>query len=306
MKTLGIRILFILFLITGIQVGNTVFARTALDNTSMNNIKTEQFVGQDFTFLNLPFEKRSGGYEIFPVKDAEQMDYSAPIDFASHVDKEVTVTKTVYIPDQKEYMVYMTVKETGEELAELTRNGQLASLVLSSDLANAKDQFLGKTIYPKFRGLLGFQSNIQIPILIGRPVKVVDVITSSNAQKPISLIVSVDDEKCVLPIAYSWTNIPSANWSTTPAWQESFFLNDPRRTLGWSNSVWENIDKSKVVERMTMDQVQLSWGTPNRVESNNSVWIYGQKKLTFSQDKFQLIETVAYLSSASIRHADTL
>lgn len=290
MKTFGLRILFILFLSMGFPANQMVFGAPVLGSTSGIDIHTEQFAGQDFTFLNLPFEKQSIGYQIFTVRDAEQMDYSNPINFAQHVGKEATVTKTTYIEDQKEYLVYMTVKETGEELAELTRNGQLESLVLSSDMANAKEQFVGKTIYPKVRGLIGFQSEVQIPVLIGSPVKVVDVIANNNAQKPICLIVAVDGEKAILPIAYSWTNMPSINWSNAPAWQEDLFINDPRHTLGWSNAVWKDIEKSKVVKGMTKDQVRLSWGKANRTKNNGSVWIYGQKELTFSQDKLESIE----------------
>ena len=288
MKQFGLRILLMLSLIIGTGAASA-FAQTASDNDPVN-LTIEQFSGNDFTFLNLPSDQQTVGYEIFTVKQAEAWDRSYPSDFSGHVGKEVTVTKTVWVPDQKEYLVYMTVNDTGEKLAEPTRNGQLESLVLSSDLSKAKEKFLGKTVYPKARGLIGLNSAVKTPILIGSPVEVVDVTAGTNAQTPISLIVKVNGEQAVLPIAYSWTNLPTTSWSKTAAWKESLFLKDPRKNLGWSRSVWENVDKANVVEGMTKDQVLLSWGKPNLTQDNDTVWTYGRKILTFSEDKVQSIE----------------
>ncbi|WP_245741399.1 hypothetical protein [Propionispira arboris] len=201
------------------------------------------------------------------------------------------MSKVIPDPATKEYLVYLTVNDTGEELAEHTRHGQLSSLVLTSDLINAKEQFMGKTIYPKTRNLSG-SDDVTTPILIGSAVTVVDVVASSQARKPISLVVSVNGKNAILPIAYSWTNIPSTDWSSAPAWQEDLFLQDPRTTLGWSSDTWENIEKASVVENMTKDQVLLSWGKPNRTESNSTAWIYGSKKLNFSGSVVSSIETI--------------
>jgi hypothetical protein len=289
MKQFGLRILLMLALIIGTQGATSTFAKTSSDNDPVN-LTVEQFSGNNFTFLNLPSDQQTVGYEIFTVKQAEAWDRSYPSDFAGHVGKEVNVTKTVWIPEQKEYLVYMTVNDTGEKLAEPTRNGQLESLVLSSDLSKAKEKFLGKTIYPKARGLIGLNSAVKTAILIGSPVEVVDVTAGTNAQTPISLIVKVNGEQAVLPIAYSWTNLPAASWSNKAAWKEFLFLKNPRKNLGWSRSVWENVDKANVVEGMTKDQVLLSWGKPNLTQDNDTVWTYGRKILTFSEDKVQSIE----------------
>ncbi|MFA6850634.1 MAG: hypothetical protein WCS30_09805 [Selenomonadaceae bacterium] len=297
MKQFGLRILLMLAFIIGTQGATSAFAKTASD-TDPVNLTIEQFSGNNFTFLNLPSDQQTSGYKIFTVKQAEAWDHSDPIDFAGHVGKEVTVTKTVWLPEPKEYLVYMTVNDTGEKLAERTRNGQLESLVLSDDLAKAKEQFQGKTVYPKARGMIGFNSAVKIPVLIGSPVSVVDVIAGTDAQTPISLIVKANGKKAVLPIAYSWTNLPTASWLKTAAWQEDLFLKDPRKNLGWSRSAWENIDKANVVEGMTKDQVLLSWGKPNLTEDNGAVWTYGPKKLSFSGDKVQSIKVENQLASA--------
>ena len=290
MKQFGLRILLMLAFIIGTQGATSTFAETASDNDPVN-LTVEQFSGNNFTFLDLPSDQQTIGYKIFTVKQAEAWDRSDPIDFAGHFGKEVTVTKTVWLPEPKEYLVYMTVNDTGEKLAEPTKNGQLESLVLSSDLAKAKEQFLGKTVYPKARGLIGLNNEVKTPILIGSPVTVVDVIAGTDAQTPILLIVEVNGEKSVLPIAYSWTNLPAASWLKTAAWEDALFLQDPRENLGWSSSDWDNIDKANVVEGMTKDQVRLSWGKPSSTEDNGAVWIYGPKKLTFSEDTVQSIST---------------
>jgi hypothetical protein len=290
MKYFSLRILFVLSLLLGIQTAGLASAEDASQAVPAN-LTTEQFPGHSFTFLNLPADQQNVGYKIFTPAQAEQGDQSSPINFAEHFAKEATVNKVILDPVTKEYLVYLTVNNTGEQLAERTRNGQLSSLVLTSDLINAKKQFMGKTIYPKTRNLSG-SDDVTTPILIGSAVTVVDVVASSQAQKPISLVVSVNGKNAILPIAYSWTNIPTANWSNAPAWQEDLFLQNPRTTLGWSSAVWKNIEKASVVETMTKDQVLLSWGKPNRTENNSTAWIYGSKKLNFSGNVVSSIETI--------------
>ena len=290
MKYFSLRILCVLSLLLGIQTAGLASAEDASQAVPAN-LTTEQFPGHSFTFLNLPADQQSVGYKIFTPAQAEQGDQSSPINFSEHFAKEATVSKVIPDPATKEYLVYLTVNDTGEELAEHTRHGQLSSLVLTSDLINAKEQFMGKTIYPKTRNLSG-SDDVTTPILIGSAVTVVDVVASSQAQKPISLVVSVNGKNAILPIAYSWTNIAKSDWSTEPAWQEDLFLQNPRTTLGWSSATWENIEKASVIENMTKDQVLLSWGKPNRAENNGTAWIYGSKKLNFSGNIVSSIETI--------------
>jgi hypothetical protein len=303
MKLFSLRILLVLGLLVGFGTVSAVSAETA-SKTLPNDVKIEQWKGHSFTFIARPVDRQAAGYNIFKIGQATQGfagDKSVCIPYAAYVGKEVTVTETVPFDvgyNQLDYMVYMTVNDTGEKLVGRTLRGQLEGLVLTDDLNNARQQFLGKAVYPKYRTLLGLyvpgQNTIPeaVPITIGSPVTVLDVYTGNQNQKPIWLIVSVNGEKAVLPIAYSWTNMPTQSWTQTPPWQVALFTEDPRVSLGLNKSLWEQIEKGTVEKGMTKEQVRLSWGQPSDTAENDSVWIYGTKKLSFAGDALQSIEPI--------------
>lgn len=303
MKLFNLCILLVLSLLISFGTVSTTWAESS-NETSSVNLTTEQWTGHTFTFLALPADKQSAGYDIFTIDQASrgfEGDRSVRIPYAQHAGKQVTVTEVIPYPagpNQQEFMIYMTVNDTGEKLVGRTMRGQLEGLVLTADLANAKKRFLGKTIYPKLRELAGVyipgsnETPEAVPIPIGSPVTVVDVYPGNQSQEPIWLVVSFNGEKAVLPIAYSWTNIPVSSWAGTSPWQEAFFTEDPRLSLGWSHSLWYQIENGNVEEGMTKGQVMLSWGKPQRSEANDSIWVYGNKKLSFTGDVVHSMETV--------------
>ena len=297
MKIISLRILLVLSLLLGFGTASSVGAE-APSETSPANLTIQQWTGHNFTFLTLAADKQAAGYEIFAKEQGEQGfqgDPSVRIPYTQHVGKQVTVTEVVPFSagyNEQEYVVHMTVNETGEKLIGRSMRGQVASLVLTSDLDNARQQFLGKTIYPKFRQLSGTMDE-SVSTKIGGPATVVDVYTGNQTQEPIWLIVSVNGEKAVLPINYSWTNMPLQSWEPTSAWQDALFMQDPRMTLGGSPAVWNQIETGNVEESMTKGQVSLSWGKPVSIEQNDSIWIYGSKKLSFNGDVLHSIETLA-------------
>lgn len=190
----------------------------------------------------------------------------------------------------------MKVNGTGEKLIGRTMGEQLEGLILTADLKNARKYFLGKTVYPKFRALSGLyvpDLNTMpraVSTIIGGPVTVVDVYAGIQSQEPIWLVVLVNGEKAILPITYSWTNIPIQGWEQTPAWQEDLFIENPRVSLGESQELWNKIENGNVKEGMTKGQIALSWGKPPLNKTNDSVWIYGNKKLSFNGDVLNAIE----------------
>jgi hypothetical protein len=301
MKKMFLRLLFTVSLIL-VGAASSVWTVSAAEPSV--NLTAPQWVGNGFTFLALPADKQAAGYEIFAVNQAEQGfqgDRTLRLSYANHVGKEVTVTNIVSFPagnNQNEYMVYMTVNDTGEKLVGRTMRGQLEGLVLTADLVNARQQFLGKTVYPKYRELTGaydpgsyaIPDSISTPI--GGPAAVVDVYAGNQSQEPIWLIVTVNGEKAILPIAYSYTNVSVNTWTQSPPWQDALFIEDPRASFGWSQEVWNAIESSSVVEGMTKEQIRLSWGKANRIDGNGTTWIYGDKKLNFSGDVLQSLETV--------------
>ena len=303
MKKLCLRIFLILTLFTGFSVCGTAWA-DAPNPLSSSNIAIRQWPGRDFTFLALSDTSQFAGYEIFKVEDAKlgySGDRSVRLPYTKYVGKQVTVTEVVPFEsgyDKPDYMVHMIVKETDEALIGRTSRGQLEGLVLTADLDSARQYFVGKTIYPKFRALKSAympgqsRTAAAVPIKIGSPVMVVDVYAGERSEAPIWLIVSVNDEKAILPIAYSWTNTSTQFWSKDAPWQESLYLEDPRMTLGWSQDLWNKIERGQTELGMTKEQVQLSWGKPVRIEANGSAWIYGPYRLNFSGETLSNIVNI--------------
>ena len=302
MRTISVRILLVISLLIGFGT-SSVWAEVPSEKTSPN-IKVEQWTGKVFTFLSLAADKQPAGYEIFPAEQGVRGvngDSSLRIPYKEHVGKTVTVTEVVTFPagdNMQEYMVYMKVNDTGEKLVGRTMRGQLEGLVLTADIENARKAFLGKTVYPKFRELSGLyvpgwnaMPAAAVPITIGGPVTVVDVYAGIQSREAIWLIVSVNGEKAILPMLYSWTNTPLVCWTEAPAWEEDLFIENPRISLGGSQDVWKNIQKGNVEEGTTKEQVALSWGKPPLNKETDSIWIYNTKILTFYGDMLNSIET---------------
>ena len=301
MKNISLRILLVLSLLFGFGTIGSVGAEAA-------SVQIEQWTGNNFTFLPLS-SVQNNGYEIFTEEHADrgfQGDQSVRIPYAQYVGKQVTMNEVVPFTDsdnKKDYIVHMTVNETGEKLVGRSMRGQLEGLVLTDDLINARQQFLEKTVYPKFRELPGVYADGALPqpvaIKIGGPVTVIDVSAGNQSQEPINLVVSVNGQKAILPIAYSWTNSPIQPWGQTAPWENALFMDNPRNGLIGSNELWNKIETGIVEENMTKEQVNLSWGKPFSIESNDSVWIYGTTKLSFEGDILHSMETIPGILSVT-------
>ncbi len=276
-------------------------AGASADGASQN-LKIQQWKGQSFTFMSLPDDKQAAGYSIFKVENASrgfQGDVSVRIPYNTHVGKQVVITEVVAFDagyGLKEYMVYMNVIDSGEKLVARSMRSQVNGLVLTADLKNARKHFLGKTVYSKLRELPGLATSENpmpqaVKVGIGAPVVVADVYPGIQIQDPIWLVVTANGQKAILPMNYSWTNMPQVFWNDRPAWQDDLFLEDPHKTFNWSSDMWKQIETASVTVGMLKEQVRLSWGEATDMEQDGFVWIYGDKKLTFNGDVLISIET---------------
>lgn len=295
-------ILFCMVLLLGSCV-LTGFSATAM---SSPNLPPEQWVGKTFLFHALPADRQGDGYEIFKTGDAElgwAGDRSVWVPYAAHIYKRVRITDVVGFPagtNQKEYLIYMIEKDTGMKLVGRTVRGQLEGLLLETDLNQARKQFLGKKVYVKKHFLeledkLGGEPPQTISVRVGGGVQVVGVRAGIRTDEPIQLIVLVDGQRAVLPIAYSWTNIRGSAWKQIQPWQEMLYIEDPRAKLGWPQEVWDKVEAGSVETGMTKSQVELSWGLPEDIIDDpygswKSVWKYGTSFLTFKGDCLVAIE----------------
>lgn len=130
MNWFSLRILLVLGLLISLGTAAPSLAGAA-GKSSPAGIKTEEWAGHSFTFLALPADRQSAGYEIFTLDQADQGfqgDRSVRIPYAGHVGEQVTVTEVVPFAagdNQLEYMVHMVVNTTGEKLIGRTMRGQI-------------------------------------------------------------------------------------------------------------------------------------------------------------------------------------
>ncbi|MDR3589880.1 MAG: hypothetical protein P4N41_09505 [Negativicutes bacterium] len=259
------------------------------------NLPVESWVGQSFVFLALPADKQDDGYDIYAEDQAArgwQGDQAGRIPYAAHVAKQVTIIRVVATADPVfDYIVHMEERETGMKLAGRTIRGQLEGLAPARDRENARQQFVGRTIYTKRTTLIGVADPatnpgpLSLTVPLGTPILVTDVWDGIQSAEPVWLVVSVHGQKAVLPIAYSWTNQPANSWSAGLPWQQVLFLEDPRQQAGWSQEVWNSVVAGEVKKGMTKEQVRLSWGNPSRTDETSpggSRWFYGNTWLDFT------------------------
>ena len=303
MKQFCMRLLLITSLII---MGFTGAAGAAVAVDPPVNLAPPQWVGHNFVFLALPSDQQAEGYGIFPASLAErgfQEDRSVRLPYLPNVGRLVTVTDvSAYTTGDGtyDYVVAMTEIGTGYKFVGRTIRGVLEGVAPVEDILKARQQFLGKTIYPKTRSLElvnpqpGGMNPQSMTIRIGSAVTVTDVQAGIQSREPIWLIISAGGQQALLPIAYSWTNQPVNSWQQSAPWQAALFMDDPRISLGWSTDLWAKIESGTVQEGMTKDQVHLSWGPPNRVDQGDdgAVWFYGTKVLSFTGDELTAIENV--------------
>ncbi|SEO95520.1 hypothetical protein [Propionispora vibrioides] len=314
MKRVTLFFLVLVSMILCIGFSTVAWAQASLLANSPN-LTPDQWVGQRFVFLALPADKQSEGYEIFPEEQAEQGfagDTSVRLPYKSFEGKVMTVSAVVpYLAgdQQYEYMVHFKDDKTGKTFLGRTMRGQLEGVVPEADLSKARQQLLGKTIYLKQRMLQGMydpqagEAAAAVPVKLGEAAQVLDVYTGLRANEPIWLIIQVHGQKAVLPIAYSWTNQPVTAWTEQSPWQAALFLENPRTTLGWSDEIWNQLDAGTVEPGMTKEQVLLSWGAPVSVDektngTEQAIWNYSSKMLTFQQDVLQAVKDIAMNEAA--------
>ena len=261
-----------------------------------DNVPVSQWVGQEFITLNLPNDRRDQGYDIyvgnFSAADlrSDSVGKLPRLPYLNHYAKRVVVTgvESVRWENENYFIVSMTEKDTNLQLTARTYSGQIDGLVPAADLEKTRRDFVGKTIYAKQEYLVDHPNPATVLVPFGQPMAVTDVWVGYETYEPILLVVEYNNKKAVLPIAYSWTNQSSGNWTSADAWQKNFFVEDPRKVTGKNTEIWANIASSRVETGMSREEVRLSWGTPPLTDTAREdgvyyeIWTYGNNKLYFT------------------------
>ncbi len=252
------------------------------------NIAITDWVGKEFLVLALPAESQSRGYDIYSVGDFG-LQNRLPYTYAG---RRVVIESVMPIEDEvSDFRVNMRDLKTGEGYFAHSIRGSVEGLALVEDLNKVRQVFVGKTIYARTTRLemahnTGFAADgSSLTVKFGQAMQVVDVWEGMVNGKPFYLVVETAGQRAALPFAYSWTNQPVNSWENTPAWSESFFVQNPATLPGWSQAVVDVIARGDVELGMTMQQVVYSWGNPQKTQENSNsqvVFTYGDKMLTFT------------------------
>ncbi|AJS58281.1 hypothetical protein [Paenibacillus sp. IHBB 10380] len=114
----------------------------------------------------------------------------------------------------------------------------------------------------------------------------------NNIEKVYFMSVDVRDENIVIQAKRTsgkmvTFKLPVSGYPSAPI-HDGFYTTDPKKTHpDWSQNVWNNIVKQKISIGMNKDQVLMSWGGPNDINSYTSSnlhmeqWVYDNSYIYF-------------------------
>jgi len=183
------------------------------------------------------------------------------------------------------------VEETGERhrARTLPNKETIKGLALVEDLENARREWGGKMLWCRQIMLATYDEgndlagNIQIKRY--EAVKVIDVQPGWDEEKPVRFLLETADGKHgFLDINLSGTNVFN-EVRHLHRFENSFFIEDPKKLYKWSSETWRMIETGRILAGMTMEQVKMSWGEPEKITRTETAenWIYQTGTLIFKK-----------------------
>jgi hypothetical protein len=260
----------------------------------------EQWIGKDFVVLEKQQMFKKFGYELFLSKEMENG--VTPIDTGLELKKHrircdkisghsLTCESIVY--DQGEWIVNFSDLTLNKKIWAKTYKNAIKDLAIKSDYENAKKRWLGKAVFSR-RGVVSTNDSKSgygsMKVQIQDSLHVVDICwgVTPLPVKPLWLIIETKEKlKGFIPIRISWTNIMGDQLQEGLPWDEDIFESDPSVIFNWDSTTWEIVNNHRVVNGMSPEQVEASWGKPlkrAKKELNGTVlecWIYQSQALYF-------------------------
>ncbi|MCI0661722.1 MAG: hypothetical protein L0220_11660 [Acidobacteria bacterium] len=183
------------------------------------------------------------------------------------------------------------VEETGERYRARTLPNKetIKGLALVEDLEIARREWAGKTLWCKQIMLATYdeQNDLAGNIQIKRfeAVKVIDVLPGWDEEKPVRfLLETADGKRGFLDINLSGTNVFN-EVRHLHRFGNSFLIDDPKKIYKWSTQTWRMIETGKILAGMTMEQVKMSWGEPDKITRTETSenWVYPTGTLIFKK-----------------------
>jgi hypothetical protein len=183
------------------------------------------------------------------------------------------------------------VEETRELLRARTlpKKETIKGLALVEDLEIARREWAGKTLWCRQIMLATYddQNDLAGNLQIKRysAVKVIDVLPGWDEEKPVRFLLETGNGKRgFLDVNLSGTNV-FAEVRHLHRFENSFFMEDPKKIYKWSAQTWAMIENARILAGMTMEQVRMSWGEPEKITRTETTenWVYQTGTLIFKK-----------------------
>lgn len=240
--------------------------------SGITTLEMEEWVGQQFILLPMPPSVQRYGYQSF----------EPSLDYSNWVGKILTAT----VVKRDRYPRVTFQGSDGAVVHATAYGGRIDGIALLSDLAYARQRWLGKSLWLRVAEIITFDasSNRFGEVRLGRTahVTVKDVVAGWHGFKPVRFVLTSDDgREGFLDVQLSGTNVSDSLRGGSSLFREVFEEVNPRiRHKDWTARAWKAIGEGNVFVGMTAEQARWSWGSPKAVNRTivrgvrSEQWVY--------------------------------
>lgn len=263
-----------------------------------------EWVGEEFVFLPVMSSSQKYGYMNFftnPKKEVYESRISYE-DYAGKIAKVVSVIETSGYNIKSLQMWNLTFEVEGKKVYVKNEDESVDDIGYLPDIVTAQRLFVGKTVWYRSTQLVSYDGATEefshTTLKKWSPVEIVGVEPEASYEigNAIVLLRSTEGEHGFAAVVLSGTNV-AEGLRKNNQFLDKFLLEDPRVTHNWSRAVWNTIERESVSIGMSKEQVRMSWGEPEDVNSTTTAlgrteqWVYpGSKYLYFRDGKLTTIQ----------------
>ena len=262
------------------SIGKRVTPDTAVSEGAFPFRPISEWIGQRFIFLPKSKKTQSYGYHNFGVGYDK---------YVGRIAKVISVDKNGNYP-----LVTFKLEDNGKELEATAYTETIKGIGPVADIDSARARWLHRTLWQKGSGLVLYDEEKDefrsVKLKKYSPVQVVDIVAGWYEDTPVRFIIrSQAGDEGYVDLNLSGTNVAQILRGYSH-FDDSFFIEDPRKLYPWPAEVWSAIESGKVYVGMTAEQARLSWGTPkdvNRTVSGTSIheqWVYAKGSYLYFEE----------------------
>jgi hypothetical protein len=279
------------------SIGNTPKQGIPLTGAPFEFRPVEKWIGEKFIFLPKPRSSQEYGHLNFSGGKTRVTGTGWPT-YAECAGRIGTVTDVATDgEDANVYHVKLRMDDDGRVYEASTMNGTVDGIGLVADIEAARSLWLGKTLWYRGGSLGTYDADTDqvgdVKVKRYCAVKVLDIVAGWYDMTPVRFILQTGEGTTgFVDVNPSGTNVGDTLVGEKKKFEERFLTYDPRKEYTWSPSVWSAIEAEKVFVGMTAEQVQFSWGAPERI---NATLVQGGR-----QEQWVYSETYVYLENGLV------